>query len=924
MQQVGRYELTHRLGAGGMGEVWAGRDLDHGWPVAAKCVRVGGEGWADPLAEVRAVAAMDHPNIVRVLDAIRDGDVLWIVMERAVRSLADAPPADWSGVRVVIESVLRALAHAHARGIVHLDVKAENVLDARPGPAIRWVLADFGLAHLTGVVRPGDARARGTPIYMAPEQFTGDTALWGPPTDLYAVGCLLTVLVEGSPPFRQTEFAALSRAHRFQDPGPCTPRFNVPEGLDAFRLRLLEKAPGDRFPLAADALAALEALSASGSPPAEPPPPWRAETFVFGPDGADAPADLPSDRDRASWTPPAPIDEGPDAPPDRMVASAGLLDVRTLPLVGRGPELARLLAALDRVTATSRPAWVAVTGRPGIGRSALSRAFAWGANERGRALLARGHLDAVLATADRPVIAQLDGHDGAALADALTRAAPLLVVVRGEPDHPDLPPPIDRIALEPLAPWLGARLARNLAPLDETLVAELARTCGGHPGQIVARIRGWTERLRPGPFGLVLAPAEGPDPGAWLDGVAPDDPLLPLAWSVEEDPDRALDDLLAAVMSASQQGTPGRAHWLLALVQRALARATRPTGHLAYQAAALRAGALNAMGHLDQAVDAARHATRLARALGEPELLATALSAEAHLVRHVGEDPLPLLAEAEALSVAPLTAARARATRGSILIQRGEYAQARVLLESAIAELRRHDEPRFQGTALLWLGNAWSYERVHPTARQKHRESLEAFERIGNASGIAMAALALAEDELRLNDHDAAREAIDRAEAAAARSESPWMSARAQSLRGWWLERAGRLDEAELALRDARNVSRDTDTADHDTAIRLARVLIRQGRSAEAATVLAELGPSSGDSESHFDLALLRVASLAPSDPAWSVALDAVRSLGTLPSEALDVLVLARDRLAGESSGELDALIASGGRPSVDGPPDRV
>ncbi len=271
--ELGSFTLTHLLGSGGMGEVWAGTHRALGMPVAVKVVR--GPLRDSPAYqrafrnEVRAIAALDHPNVVRVVDTDRipesaarmsgqrlEAGAPYLVMERLHTDLrSHAQPEDWRFLRDVGRDLLRGLAHAHARGILHRDVKPANVLLDQRG---RARLTDFGLAQLRATEGGEAPETAGTPTYMAPEQLFGRWRDAGPWTDLYAVGTVLWELAAGSPPFGALMAREAVRAHAVLDLPSLMPRMAVPSGLEAWLRRLLRKDQDERFQCAADALYALD------------------------------------------------------------------------------------------------------------------------------------------------------------------------------------------------------------------------------------------------------------------------------------------------------------------------------------------------------------------------------------------------------------------------------------------------------------------------------------------------------------------------------------------------------------------------------------------------------------------------------------------------------------------------------------------
>jgi serine/threonine-protein kinase len=269
-RSVGRYKLKHRLGAGGMGEVWVAYHHGLKRDVAVKILRSEG-GNVSPSAvarferEVRATAELTHPNTIRLFDyGVTDDGLCYYVMElvegediAALVARAGAQPP--ARALYLVAQAARALAEAHAKGIVHRDVKPENLIVTRAGGEHDFVkVLDFGIAkRASGREEAGLTRTGwviGTPMWLPPEAFAG-TAV-GPPADVYALGGVLYLLLSGEPPIHATSFAAYAEAHTRQTPArlPDT----VPEDLQGIVMRCLRKSPDDRFRTArelADALA---------------------------------------------------------------------------------------------------------------------------------------------------------------------------------------------------------------------------------------------------------------------------------------------------------------------------------------------------------------------------------------------------------------------------------------------------------------------------------------------------------------------------------------------------------------------------------------------------------------------------------------------------------------------------------------------
>ncbi|MCB9744054.1 MAG: protein kinase [Alphaproteobacteria bacterium] len=301
---LGPFDLRRRIGAGGMAEVWEGENRATGESVAVKVLtedraREPAQR-ADFAREVRAIAALEHPHIARVVghgvvgaaaEVMTEGRLVrgspYLAMELAAGTLRPwCGRLSWSVVQGILLDLLAALAHAHARGVVHRDLKPDNVLLLHPErpdlpPPVR--LADFGLARL-GHGDADQGRIMGTPAYMAPEQFRGLAQDQGPWTDLYALGAMAWRLVTGRRVFEHEDLYALRNAHLFEAPPPLRANVEVPPELEAWLRRLLAKSPWDRFRSAADAAWALRKLGEVAVAPLSAPQdePFTEETFDLG------------------------------------------------------------------------------------------------------------------------------------------------------------------------------------------------------------------------------------------------------------------------------------------------------------------------------------------------------------------------------------------------------------------------------------------------------------------------------------------------------------------------------------------------------------------------------------------------------------------------------------------------------------------
>jgi serine/threonine protein kinase len=261
---AGRYQLEREIGRGGMATVHLARDLRHHRLVAIKVLReelavaVGAERF---LEEIRVTASLQHPHILPLFDSGSAEGLLWYVMPfvegETLRSrLARERRLPVDDALQLVREMADALDYAHRHGIVHRDVKPENVL-LHSGHAL---VADFGIA--LALEQAGGARLTrtgitlGTPSYMAPEQAAGDRPI-DARTDVYALGAVLHEMLAGESPFA----AAYQEMRRKEMHEPvvalATRRADVSSSLDAAIRRALANQPDDRFPSAGAFAAAL-------------------------------------------------------------------------------------------------------------------------------------------------------------------------------------------------------------------------------------------------------------------------------------------------------------------------------------------------------------------------------------------------------------------------------------------------------------------------------------------------------------------------------------------------------------------------------------------------------------------------------------------------------------------------------------------
>jgi len=274
---VGRYRIGRELGRGGMASVYLARDEKHGRDVAIKVIRqdlsasLGHERF---LREIEIAARLRHPNIVPLYDSGEANGSLFFVMpyeegqslRERLRDTGALPIPDALGV---LRDVARALAYAHEHGVVHRDIKPDNVM-LSGGAA---VVTDFGIAKAVSAALTAAPDATltqagtviGTPAYMAPEQATGDAAV-DHRADIYSFGCLGYELFAGHPPFQEQTTHLLIAAHIATVPRPITElRADVPQPVAELITRCLAKAPAERPQSARDLLLALDGATVAGA-----------------------------------------------------------------------------------------------------------------------------------------------------------------------------------------------------------------------------------------------------------------------------------------------------------------------------------------------------------------------------------------------------------------------------------------------------------------------------------------------------------------------------------------------------------------------------------------------------------------------------------------------------------------------------------
>jgi tetratricopeptide (TPR) repeat protein len=370
--RLGPLEVQELIASGGMSDVWKGVHVVQDVPIALKVIRA--EFARDSRfrqafrREVRAVAQLDHPGIITLYDIgevsteVRDASdgalqlgSPYLVMEFLEQGSLEsqALPLAWARALEILRAILDGLAHAHARGITHRDLKPGNVLlaDERSGSPVR--LTDFGLAFSLYERRATEdpGTAAGTPAYMAPEQFLGEWRDFGPWTDLYALGCMAYELATGNLPFQQRDPLPLAAAHLLEEPPDLVCPPDYPAAFGAWVRKLLAKGTGERYGRCAEATAELEVVAS------------------------------PSARSLMVTTLAAP--EAPRRPFKLVGAGLKLFGLRTVSMVDREPERELMWKIFDRVSGEGTPGAIVLEGPAGTGKSRLAQWFCERTDELG-------------------------------------------------------------------------------------------------------------------------------------------------------------------------------------------------------------------------------------------------------------------------------------------------------------------------------------------------------------------------------------------------------------------------------------------------------------------------------------------------------------------------------------------------------------
>jgi serine/threonine protein kinase len=286
--QLGRYQLLHLLGSGGMGEVYVGEDSHIHRRVAIKVIRAEAAPYPNNEVakesarlfqrEVRAIAMLDHPHILPLFDygeeKIKGTTLTYMVMPYRVEGSLSTWLQQHGGSQLIspqevahfIRQAAAALSYAHSQKVIHQDVKPSNFLvrnnEEDPNHP-ELLLADFGIAKFTSASASMSQTSRGTPTYMAPEQWSGQPVA---ASDQYALAITAYQLLTGSLPFQGRQEQVMYMHFNAEPKPPSTLNSSLTKGIDMVILRAMAKKPEERFlSISAFANAFQQALPASNS-----------------------------------------------------------------------------------------------------------------------------------------------------------------------------------------------------------------------------------------------------------------------------------------------------------------------------------------------------------------------------------------------------------------------------------------------------------------------------------------------------------------------------------------------------------------------------------------------------------------------------------------------------------------------------------
>jgi len=258
-QKVGKYEILRSLGSGGFGSVYLARDTWLDTKVAIKVPHKQSQELFKLLKEPRLQAALNHPNIVRVISAERENRVFFMVMEYVKgktleKVLEREKILDCERAVDIIKQIACGVDHAHKNKIIHRDLRPSNIMISEEGTI---KITDFGTSAWLVNMQYAQTRI-GSPPYMAPEQFLGKASY---AADFYSMGCIFYEMLTGRPPiFDPDPFKILEKAKEGKITPPRLKNNKITKEVEAVILKCLALDPEDRFATAGEIIRALSVL----------------------------------------------------------------------------------------------------------------------------------------------------------------------------------------------------------------------------------------------------------------------------------------------------------------------------------------------------------------------------------------------------------------------------------------------------------------------------------------------------------------------------------------------------------------------------------------------------------------------------------------------------------------------------------------
>lgn len=259
----GRYEIRELIGIGGMANVYRCYDTIDDREVAIKILKdefLNNEEFIRRFKnESKAIAVLSHPNIVKVYDVSFGDMIQYIVMEyidgiTLKEYISQQNVLTWKETVHLITQVLAALSHAHSKGVVHRDIKPQNMMLLSDGTI---KVTDFGIARFSNSTRTMTEQAIGSVHYIAPEQAKGD--ITDGKTDIYSIGIMMYEMLTGKLPFDGENAVSVALMHlQLEPPTPRSVNPSIPEGIEEITLKAMQKQPMDRYQSAQDMLQDIE------------------------------------------------------------------------------------------------------------------------------------------------------------------------------------------------------------------------------------------------------------------------------------------------------------------------------------------------------------------------------------------------------------------------------------------------------------------------------------------------------------------------------------------------------------------------------------------------------------------------------------------------------------------------------------------